>query len=341
MKEDIDKLRAMWKEERSIGGATFAGLQKLKAFENGKTLTNSARSTFLNCRKKYQYSYVYGLAPRKPSIPFLVGGLFHEELDIAYTEGEFDEDAARLRIRKACDKASRGEGLTPEDSEKIYMQQAIAMGAVKGYMEKYLVDDLKNWEVVEAEGSFKIAMPGGWTYHGKTDLVVKDKKTKKIKLIEHKTAGKLDAAYVAKLPLDNQIIGYAWAKGKEGVKLDGVVYNVTKKPAIRQRQNESINEFYKRVEAEYTARPEEYFYRESLVFSSASIANFEVELKKFTGEIDRCHDEEFFYQNTSQCTAMGVCPFMKLCTDGVTPENLMLYRVKGRPHEEIPAEEEA
>lgn len=338
MREDIDKLRAMWKEERKVGGATFAGLQKLKAFENGKTLTNSARTTFLNCRKKYEFSYVYGLAPRKPSIPFLVGGLFHNELDIMYTEGGFDEDAARLRIRKACELASRAEGLTPEDSDKIYMQQAIAVGAVKGYAGKYLEDDLKRWEVVEAEGAFKIEMPGGWSYHGKTDLIIREKKGKKVKLVEHKTAGKIDAAYITKLPLDNQILGYAWAKGRQKIDLDGVIYNVTKKPAIRQRQNESINEFYKRVEAEYTERPEEYFYRESLTFSGSDIKRFSDELAMFVREIDRCHEEDFFYQNTTQCTALGVCPFMKLCTDGVTAENLMLYRIKGRPHEEIPEE---
>lgn len=339
MREDIDKLRALWKDERRLGGATFAGLRKLKAFENGKTLTNSARSTFLNCRKKYEFSYVYGLAPRKPSIPFLVGALFHEELDRMYTEGDFDEAAARLRIGKACEKASRAEGLTPEDSERVFMQQAIAMGAVKGYARQYLERDLDSWEVVEAEGAFKIDLPGGWTYHGKTDLVVREKKTKKLKLVEHKTAGKLDVAYIAKLPLDNQILGYAWGKTMQKMPLEGVIYNVTKKPLIRQRQNESINEFYRRVEQEYTDRPEEYFYRESLTFGRQDIDQFSDELKQFTREIDKAHDEEFFYKNPSQCTAMGVCAFMKLCTDGVTKENLMLYRVKDRPHEEIPQEE--
>lgn len=341
MKEDIDKIRALWKEERHLGGATFAGLKKLKAFENGKTLTNSARTTFLNCRKKYEYSYVYGLAPRKPSIPFLVGGLFHDELDRMYTNGDFDEGEARLRISKACAKASRQEGLTSDDSEKIFMQQAIAMGAVKGYANKYLEADLKLWEVVEAEGAFKIEMPGGWSYWGKTDLVIKEKKSGKIKLVEHKTAGKLDAAYVAKLPLDNQILGYAWAKLEQKVKLQGVIYNVTKKPQIRQRQNETLNDFYRRVENEYIERPEEYFYRESLQFSGDDIKRFSDELKKFLNEIDRCHDEDFFYQNTSHCTAMGMCPFIKLCTDGTSKENLMLYRVKGRAHEEIPEEETA
>jgi PD-(D/E)XK nuclease superfamily len=311
----------------------------LRAFAGGKTLTNSARSVFLNCRKKYQYSYVFGLAPRKPSVPFLVGGLFHEELDRMYSEGAFDAEGMKKRVAKACEAASRLEGLTPEDSERIFVQQAVVHGAVGAYAGKYLRDDLKAWEVVEAEGSFRVGLPNGWSYHGKTDLVGRDRRTRRLRLVEHKTAGRLDAAYVAKLPLDNQILGYAWAKREQGLDLDGVTYNVTKKPQIRQRQNETLNDFYRRIEQDYADRPGEYFYRETLRFSNKDVDRFAEELKRFTREIDRCAKEKFFYQNTSQCTALGVCPFMKLCCDGVNKENLMLYRIKERAHEEIPEED--
>lgn len=337
--DDIEELRKNWVKERRMGGATFAGLAKLKPFPDGKQLTNSARSTFLNCRRKYEYTYVYGLAPRKPSVPFLVGGLFHDELDQMYTNGVFEEDEARKRIAKACERASHSEGLTPEDSDKIWMQQAIAFGAVKGYAQQYLAPDLKRWKVIAAEGSFDIELPGGWRYRGKTDLVVQDRKTGRNLLVEHKTAGQLNAGYVAKLPLDNQILGYAWAKSQEKVKLDGVVYNVTKKPGIRQRQNETMNQFYKRVEDEYILNPGAYFYRETLVFEQSDLDRFSNELKQFLGEIDRCHDEKYFYQNTTQCTTMGVCPFMKLCLEGVNKETLMHYRIKERAHEELPQED--
>jgi hypothetical protein len=331
--------------ERSIGGATFAGLEKLVPFKNGKTLTNSARNTYLNCNRKYQYSYVYGLAPRKPSVPFLVGGLFHDELDKMYTDGEFDETAARNRIAKACEKASNYEGLTPDDSDKIWMQQAIAMGAVKGYAKRYLEQDLEKWEVIAAEGDFSVPIGDGWFYKGKTDLIVRERKVNKMLgrrrnlLVEHKTAGRLDAAYVAKLPLDSQILGYAWAKGQEGVKLDGVIYNVTKKPQIRLRQNETMNQFYKRVEEEYILNPVSYFYRETLVFSPQDIKRFAGDLKDFTKDIERSQAANKFSVNTSHCTAMGVCPFMKLCLEGVNKTTLMHYRIKDRPHEELPQED--
>lgn len=335
----MNELEKLWKNKRKIGGATFAGLSKLTKFKDGRQLTNSARVTFQNCRKKYEFSYVYGLAPRKPSVPFLVGGLFHNELDIMYTNKKFSEVSARKRIAEACEKASGTEGLTPEDSDNIWIQQAITVGMVKGYAEQYLDKDLKQWEIIEPESAFRVAVDSGknpWEYRGKIDMVIKIRKTKAIAIVEHKTAGRLDANYVAKLPLDSQILGYCSGKRKEGVNVSEVIYNVTKKPQIRQRQNESLNQFYKRVEDEYISNPGIYFYREQLAFNPADLDRFDKELERFVGEIDRCADAQYFYQNTSHCTSMGVCPFMKLCLDGVNKETLMFYRIKERAHEELP-----
>jgi len=342
----IDALRLMKENyrnapaERSVGGAAFAGLVKLVPFKNGKTLTNSSRSMFLNCRRKYQYSYVYGLAPRKPSVPFLVGGLFHDELDRMYTAGEFDEEAAKARIATACEKAANTEGLVPEDSDNIYVQQAIAFGAVKGYAANYLASDLKKWRVVAAEGDFSVPINSSWTYRGKTDLVVEERATGRTLLVEHKTAGRLDAGYVAKLPMDSQILGYAWAKRQEKLRLAGVVYNVTKKPQIRQRQTETLRQFYQRIEDEYALNPAAYFYREILVFSDGDIDRFAGELEDFTRDVEQAQERNKFSVNPSQCTAMGVCPFMRLCLDGVNKETLMHYRIKDRPHEELPQEDQ-
>src|SRR5260370_18002 len=95
--EKADELKKQWVNPRRFAGNALAGLSKLKAFAHGKDLTNSARSTFMNCRKKYEYSYVYGLATRRPSIPFLVGGLFHGALDRCYSN-EFRMDLEQEKL---------------------------------------------------------------------------------------------------------------------------------------------------------------------------------------------------------------------------------------------------
>lgn len=335
-----EALKALWANPRRFAGNALAGLSKMRAFEHGKDLTNSARSTFMNCRRKYQYSYVYGLATRRPSIPFLVGGLFHSALDRCYSNGfKLDLDEEKCIAEKECEKASQAPGLTAEETDKIWTQSATVFGLLSGYKKQWLAQDKARWDVVEAEGAFDVELPNGWRYRGKTDLVVKDKKTKAVKLVEHKTTSRLDAGYVAKLPLDNQILGYIWAKNQEKLGIKEVVYNVARKPTIRLKQSETLEAFAKRLVEEYLLNTTTYFYRETLVFNPDDVERFRRELFKFSAEIDRCEEEKFYYQNTTQCTAYGVCPFMALCTNGVNEETLPMYRVKERAHEELPAEE--
>lgn len=332
------KARELWGGVRSmVSGVNFAEESHLKPFKHGKELTNSARSTFLSCPQKYQYSYVYGLAPRKPSIPFLVGGLFHAELDLMYSSGSLDVEGMRDRVAAACEEVCKFPGMRAEDSDNIWMQQAVVCGMVKGYAQLYLKRDLAEYKVVETEGSFDAKLDNGWTYHGKKDMVVLRKKDMKLFLMEHKTAGRIDAGYVAKLPMDNQILGYGWAqRAKTGRKFDGVIYNVTKKPQIRQRQTESLQQFMKRVEDDYHLNPGAYFYRETLTFGNEDLDRFGRELGRFVRNIDRAQAEGDFYQNAGHCTAMGTCPFMKLCLEGVNKNTLLHYRVKQRAHEELP-----
>lgn len=351
----VNTLRQMWdanSASKVYAGArdgrqmaqevTFATAAHLKPFKWGKVLTNSARSTFLNCPQKYQYSYVYGLAPRRPSIPFLVGGLFHNELEEMYKSGKLSPNAAAQRVGDACEEACKFPGVRAEDSDNIWMQQAVVMGMVKGYAQLYLKKDLEKYKVVEAEGSFKAQLDRDWTYTGKKDLVLQERKSKALVLMEHKTAGRLDAAYVAKLPMDNQILGYGWAQREQaGKKFDKIIYNVTKKPQIRQTQKESIKQFMKRVEDDYHLNPGTYFYRETLLFSDNDLDRFGTQLRKFSRNIDRAQREDDFFQNAGHCTAMGTCPFMRLCLEGINKDTLLHYRVKERAHEELPEEREA
>lgn len=320
---------------RRVGGAQFAAESDLVPFAGGKELTNSARACFMNCPRRFQFTYVYGLAPRRQPVPLLVGTLFHEELDILYSSRNFDEAAMRARVAEACEKAASWEGMSAEESDELWGQRPVVCGLVRGYAARYLKEDLEKWEVVESEGSFEAPLPGGWTYRGKKDLVVRDRKDGRLYLVEHKTAGRLDASYVAKLPLDNQILGYAWSGRESGREFAGVVYNVSRKSALRKRQAETAAQFESRVEEDYVLNAGSYFYRETLVFSGADLDRFGAELKRFTGHIDRSLKEGYFYQNAGHCTAMGVCPFLKLCLDGVTRDSLLHYRVKSNAHEEL------
>lgn len=301
-------------------------------------LTNSARQTFLHCRKKFEWQYLRRLSPRAPHVPFLVGGLVHAGLEDMYRRGDFREAWAERMVTEACEGASKTAGLAQKQSDRIWQQRAMVMGILRGYAAHYLEADLKKWEVLEAEVAFRYALPKptGWAMMGKRDMVVRRRKDGAIGLVEHKTAAVLSADYIAKLPLDAQIIGYANALRKARGKLpDFVVYNVIKKSGLRQRGNEPFRSYLKRVELEYSASPANYFYRETLSFGAADIRAYEEELNQFAPEMDRAIRSGYLPKNTGHCTAMGVCPYMRLCIEGPTRENLVMYEERAAVHAEL------
>lgn len=300
-------------------------------------LTNSARSTFLNCRQKFSWQYMHRLSPRAPSVPFLVGGLVHNGLERIYKARGFDEAAERRIVGDACDKACLETSLTPEQSDNVWEQQAQVMGILRGYVELYLIKDLKEWEILEAEKSFSYSLPNEWKAQGKRDMMVRRRKDGKVGLIEHKTAARVDANYVSKLPLDNQIIGYSNSIKKETGKLPAfVTYNVMKKTLLRKKKQEAFETFMKRVETDYLLNPVNYFYRTTLEFSERDVRRFEEELIHFSGEMERAIKEKYFYKNTGQCTVYGrPCEFMPLCIEGPNRSNLSRFRERSQTHEEL------
>lgn len=303
-------------------------------------LTNSARSTFLTCRKKFEWSYLRRLSPRAPSIPFLVGGLYHNGLERMYRDGHFDEDEERDTVSKACEEACLTPGLTVKQSDEIWEQQAQVMGLLRGYAKRYLANDKKIWKVLETEKSFTYPLQPGWRARGKRDMVVRRRADGKIGLVEHKTARSVDAKYVAKLPLDNQIQGYANALKKSMGKLpDFVVYNVAKKSQLRKKQSETFEAYCKRVENDFVLNPANYYYRETLIITQTDAQRYETEQRRFAVEMERAIKEKYFYLNTNACTQMGICPFMGLCISGPTRENLSKFRERVSTHEELSVEE--
>ena len=179
------------------------------------------------------------------------------------------------------------------------------------------------------------------TYRGKRDMMIKRKKDSRKYLVEHKTAGRLDAAYISKLPLDSQILGYAMSiLEKYGYIPHGVLYNVTLKTKIKQKGSQNFNQFCEELENLYLNEPTKYFYREYVKFTKRDLDNFKAELTRFFKDFNRAIDEKYFYLNTTQCTQYGGCDFMRLCLKGVNQETLSHYRVRKSVHEELENTEE-
>jgi len=286
-----------------------------------RTISNSGRSTFMDCRQKYRLSYGHGLGKRGVVDYFWIGRVVHAEWERMYTRGAFSATACRKRIDKQTREAVT-QCTNEYQEEKIWRASAIAQGLLPTYVDQFLERDLDQFEILECEGDFKITIPGtDWSYIGTRDMVVRVKRsgngyTKgEIGIVENKTTGALDTSYVAKLPLDYQILSYVWSYFEEyGVKPSFVLYNAALKSRLRLKKNESFGEFLNRVESDYRLDPAKYFYRERLKFAATAMQGFVDELSQFIIlDLEPTIATNYFSKNTNQCTLRGLCQFMPIC----------------------------
>lgn len=299
------------------------------------TISNSLAKDWKACRRKFFYNYLARLSPRKLTIPYFVGSHFHRGMQALYSKKNPDEFIPGL-IAAMDDEARKAVFLTPEEEEKLMFQSAIVAGMLRGYADYYSKDH-KKFKVLHAEQEFEIPITPALSYVGAIDLIVEYEGG--VWIVEHKTAGRLDKNYIDRLALDTQITGYTiGARIMLKRPIAGVIYNVAKKPQIRQRKGETPPEFAQRIEDDYLARPEFYFYREEILRDTRATTEYKAEIAELAADMQEkikvVEDDgpekalPHFYRNTDHCTARGPCPYLAICTKGWNKDTASLYRVR-------------
>lgn len=157
------------------------------------------------------------------------------------------------------------------------------------------VSDVEKW--------FEYQTPSGHTVIGRMDAVAKNGN-----VIEHKTtSGIIDGAYFQRLEMDEQIPTYMLAAGS-----NEVVYTVCSTPSIRQKKNESDDEFAERCL--------EWFDDETVgkKFDVELITRSDAQLELFAVEQDAIIDEmansKLYYRNPQHCMKWGrLCEYAPIC----------------------------
>lgn len=312
-----------------------------------KTISNSSRGTFNNCRRKFLYSYGHQLTSRGIVDYFWIGGIVHGEYERMYEAGRFDKKASRKRLNKET-KAAIEICVNDSQRDKIWAASAVAQGILPAYADQYLDQDLERFEILECEGWFVIPIPGtDWKYRGVRDMVVRarrsvpEMKIKKgqIGLWENKTTAQMDSNYFARLPIDFQILGYAWSMEDETWEhgpADFIEYNVVQKSRLRQKKTETFGQYLDRMEYDYSEDPTKYFYRERVPFDGATVLpRWLVELQSYVKELEWQIKEGTWGMNDQSCTNRGICEFLPICLDGPRKDVLTQYRRKAATHEEL------
>lgn len=318
-------------------------------------LTYSALSTFRNCRRRYWWRYVEEIVPIGRSDPALrFGTIIHDALETHHSGGQ---------IRPLLD--ARFKDLPHEDRS----DRALAIAMMDAYIRTYTPE---TFEVVELEKPFEVeiinpatkATSRSFVMAGKMDGIVR--KDNGTWLLEHKTAARIDQAYLEKLWMDFQIALYScYREQQTGQRVDGVLYNVLVKTKLKQSEGETLEVFEERYalacasnksgkstakqqlpesDEDFSKRlAEKYqepgiFHREPLVLSRDRVVGILGEVWELTQALLQAHRGgiQSFYQNNSDCWKYNKpCPYWNLCRSENSP-NVKLNLYEHKPaHEEL------
>lgn len=262
-------------------------------------ITQGFISTFLSCREQARLRYLEGWTPYHVSSAIRFGLVFHELLNLS-AQAKFKVPAVLRLIRKQKVHSQTD----PQELETILALNEVLFHA---YQEKWSENDAeRRW--IAKERTFTV--PHHWqpevqeelnahvaaleSYNersivklvngevsaipirGRIDGLFEDAKGQ-LWVHEIKTKGQIDEdGLMQALHLNLQTMLYAWAASKlERRPVAGVLYDVVRRPQLRQGNTESLDAYVKRVKGDVASRPDHYFMRWPVQFGKQDIKAWE------------------------------------------------------------------
>ena len=198
-------------------------------------VSNTSRSTFVQCPQKWYWAYcLRGMRGKTVrGVDLVAGGAFAKGLETvrkAFYEQGIDAEAA---IQLGVDAAADEYGDEPNDGHVKAKHRVL--GAVYNYFDKYPLetDYLVPYKTAAGTGiEFKFAVPlpiqhptldQPLLYEGRVDLIAEHKDINGIWIVDEKTMTKLGPQWRRKWDLDAQPTSYIWAAQQHGYNVAGAL----------------------------------------------------------------------------------------------------------------------
>lgn len=248
-------------------------------------ISSSKVKCYKACKRLYYLKYVEGLEYTQPIETLESGKNYHACIEEMYKSVN---------------------GMFTETGDPKIDAMAVAY-------QKYIYPQLK---CKAAEQWFEYQLNEEHTLVGRFDAIADDGC-----VVEHKTTSSdVDEEYIYNLQWDEQILNYMLASGK-----NEMYYTVCKKPTIRQKQNETLEEFFARCIAWYDDDTEHKIRVIKVTRSEKEIEAQKNALIMLCCDIisDETQDKVLFsngatpfWRNPSHCTCYGrKCEYAQICLD--------------------------
>jgi len=275
-------------------------------------LTASRMTSLLTCPRQHYWRYEVGLQAASDGAALRFGSAWHRAMDARWRGVEF----ASALADATADRALADE-----------TQVATLAGLLAAYFNVYLSDEPVKQLHPEVEFSLPLAGSRSFLCAGKIDGlgVLHDGR---LVLIEHKTCSDdigPESDYWLRLRANGQIMQYVLAARALGWQIETVIYDVARKPAIRQKQGETPEQFCDRLTADAQARPGFYFARREVPVLDQDLDEFRVQRLELARQIlalrraERrvSHPEQAWARNVNGLICRG-CQFQSFCLQNVS-----------------------
>jgi hypothetical protein len=290
-------------------------LANLAGHDTGRDhVSHSALGTFLACQQRYGWSYSERLEPAVTATPLEMGRGFAHALEVGDPDtGEalILEDAMRL-----AEEANGNPWIVTPNLDDVKVTATIVREASRAYLQRYGT----HGSTREVEMRVRIRNPHiGGRYSlthdllGRVDALADDGS----EIIEDKLLGQVPAPGVLtqRLRLDRQVTIGAYLHWRvTGQLVKRVRYRITRKPSIRQRQNETLDAYLDRIAADYADRPDFYLLEETVEREADDFLRLEQELWTWVEQIREAKRTSVWPRNTAACYDHGGCAFLALCS---------------------------
>lgn len=158
----------------------------------------------------------------------------------------------------------------------------------------------------EPEVSFNRPLSKTNSVEGRLDGIVKGSE---LAIVEHKTTSLSTDEYLYNLQWDEQTKLYCLITGARMV-----YYTICRKPTIRQKTNETEEEFGQRCFAWYADETDEKIKMVKITYTDDEIKQYKKELMRMFSVIRTTYRSGDFYRNTCNCNAWGrKCEYAPIC----------------------------
>lgn len=292
------------------------------------------------CLRQHHIRYGLGYRARTDVDTLRFGGLVHKMLEAWWVMPK------GMRLAAALSAAPK-EGVDP-------FERVRAEEMVRGYDARWSLD-ADSYEVLAVEAQFETELRNpltgrssraGMRLGGKIDAIIKDLRTGRVLIVEHKTAsGDIGpgSEYWRRLRMDGQVSIYYLGGEVLGHEVAGCLYDVLGKPlqkplqsGAKRKEPETPEEYRVRVAEAIASEPNRYYQRGEVARLETQMDDALFDIWQTAQQIREAEGAGRAPRNPDACVRYGrTCEFFDVCTGVASLDDPQLFKKSSSVHPEL------